>query len=272
MTLPNSVPWMDQFHRRFPRLAKGLFHLCRLLVWGNAPPQLFNFVGGRNFDEIGRSHFQNILRFAGVGKDERILDIGCGIGRVARHFASYLSERARYDGFDVVHQGISWCQSRFSRRLPQFRFVHVDVYNKLYNPTGRLDASSFRFPYDDASFDFVFATSVLTHLLPDAAINYLREMARVLDHGGRCFVTFFIIDDESKPRLADSPFPFRPHATGCWVVDVNNPETAIAYEKDDLLEMYEAAGLHIVTPIHFGDWTGRQSEVAGQDIIVARKH
>src|SRR5687767_15011180 len=70
---------------------------------------------------------------------------------------------------------------------PDFQFDWLDVGNTQYNTRSSRAASAVRFPDDDASFDFVFATSVFTHLLPDAAARYLAESRRVLRPGGRLF-------------------------------------------------------------------------------------
>ena len=64
-------------------------------------------------------------------------------------------------------------------------FAHADIANALYNPGGSVRASDYRFPYEDASFDFAFAISVFTHLVQDDAANYIAEAARVLASGGR---------------------------------------------------------------------------------------
>ncbi|MFX5884902.1 class I SAM-dependent methyltransferase, partial [Acinetobacter baumannii] len=88
---------------------------------------------------------------------------------VAHVLARTLRPPATYDGFDVMPEAIAWCRRHY-RGLPvPFRFVHADIHNALYNPSGSGSAADFPLPYADGAFDLVFATSVFTHLLADAA-------------------------------------------------------------------------------------------------------
>ena len=255
----------------FQRLFGQLFRLyCRI---GRNPqaPQFLNFVGGKQFDELGRGHFENVRVIADAKPDDRVLDVGCGVGRVALHFAEFLDSHGHYDGFDTVQVGVDWCNTRIGRPHSNFRFVHADIYNQQYNPEGLLDAASFRFPYENDRFTLVFATSLLTHLLPQSASQYLRETSRVLKPGGRSVVTFFIINDESRCHMMSSELCFQPTERGYWTTQPDFPEAAIAFEEETILTMYEEAGLEIQTPIRYGSWSGREGLVGGQDYILAIK-
>ena len=42
---------------------------------------------------------------------ERVLDIGCGIGRMARPLTPYLTPPGAYDGFDINADGIAQLQA-----------------------------------------------------------------------------------------------------------------------------------------------------------------
>ncbi len=260
-----------RFAQRRSALFRFLFMLYCRCGRSPRPPQVLNFVGGKDFDRLGRAHFRNICAIAGATPEDRVLDVGCGMGRVALHFASYLSERGRYAGFDIVQLGVDWCSARIARKHPHFKFTHADVYNKEYNPRGSLDAATFRFPYDDQQFSLVFATSVLTHMLPDAALNYLHEIARVLEPGGRSVVTFFVIDEMSRRSMTAGNLNFQQTDSGYWTTVPDNPEAAIAFEEKQILSMYERAGLEVHLPLHYGDWSGRDGAVGGQDCVLASK-
>src|SRR3954452_16307681 len=142
------------------------------------PPRRLDFVGHSDFIATGDEFLGHFIEVAGLRRDERVLDVGCGIGRMARPLAAFLSAEGSYDGFDVNRAGVAWCQRRY-RGLPIFRFQVADLFNRRYNPDGTQRAHEFRFPYDDAAFDLVICTSVLTHLLEGEADNYLGEIARV---------------------------------------------------------------------------------------------
>ena len=156
------------------------------------PADLVDGIGGGwEVGGVFLGHFRDVCR---LGPDEAVLDVGCGVGRMAAPLTAYLSPRGRYDGFDIMAENVRWCRRALTPRFPNFRFRHADVYNREYNPGGRVPAAAFRFPYPDAAFDFVFATSVFTHLLPADAAHYLAELGRVLRPGGRGLATVFLLN------------------------------------------------------------------------------
>lgn len=186
----------------------------------------------------------------------------------------FLGPYGTYDGFDIARDGIAWCQKHISQRHPRFRFTHVDLRNSVYNRGGRLDPATFRFPYEDASFTFVFATSLFTHLLQDAAENYLRELGRVLKPGGRTLITFFLLNDAARAslRAGTSSQPFA-HRGGPYSLTTNAqaPEEALAYDEEWLRGALESCGLEIRRPLYYGSWCGRPDFVSYQDIVIATK-
>src|SRR5690349_5044074 len=129
-----------------------------------------NFVGNSDFRATGDEFLGHFEELGGLAPSDRVLDVGCGIGRMARVLASELRPpTGSYDGFDVAGQAIAWCQRHYTGTPVPFRFAHVDLRHPVYNPTGAESATTFPFPYPDAHFDLVIATSVFTHLLEDEA-------------------------------------------------------------------------------------------------------
>ena len=145
------------------------------------------------------------------------------------------------------------------------------MYNKHYNKRGAIKASEYCFPYENESFDFVFATSVFTHMLPDAVGQYLAEISRVLKHGGRAFISYFVLNDESRQHMATSEFNFRCVDDRYGVMSERDPEAAIAYDESFIRQMHDEAGVPAILPVHYGNWSGRTGEVGGQDVVVAEK-
>ncbi len=186
----------------------------------------------------------------------------------------YLNREGSYEGFDAVDEAVQWCRSHITPRYPNFQFQTADVYNRQYNPKGRAEAETYRFPYPDDGFDFVIGTSVFTHLLPAAMERYVSETARVLKPGGRCFATFFLLNDESRRLIWEgrSRLDIR-HllAPGCRVLDPGLPERAVAYDEDDAAALFERSGLDVVPPLRYGRWCGRKDAPAFQDIVVLKK-
>ena len=237
------------------------------------PRRLTRFVGGGDYCKTGEEFLGYFVNQCKLQPVERVLDVGCGIGRMAIPLLQYLRHGGTYDGFDIVREGIDWCTRRITSLNPDFRFRLANIYNGIYNPTGTLKASEFVFPYENSSFDFVFLTSVFTHMLPRDLEHYLGEIARVLKPGGRCFVTYFLLNPESKQLLAAnrSTLDFRYQGEGYVTTDMGNPEGAVGYAEERIRELHQTHGLPIAEPIYYGSWCGRTSYLSYQDIVIAGK-
>ncbi len=231
------------------------------------PRRLRSLTGDSDFHATGKEIVRLLGTLAGLQPTDRVLDVGCGAGRVARVLAGELLAPGSYDGFDVVPESIAWCRAHYRTTSVPFRFAHANLYNAMYNPGGVDTASDYRFPYADGSFDLVLATSVFTHLRTDAAERYLSEAARVLAPKGRLFATWFLIRDEPAPNgpaLIDFARTTGPEA----IADPAIPEAAVAFDTAWVTDRFRAHGLHLREPVHWGNWSGRPG--AGyQDIVVA---
>jgi SAM-dependent methyltransferase len=240
---------------------------------GLTPPRALHFVGGGDFRAVGRAflgHFRNI---GGLGPEDRILDVGCGTGRMAIPLLGYAGGRGEYTGFDICRPAIDWCARNISSRNPRFRFFHADIYNLEYNPHGTVSADAFRFPCEDGGVDFAFATSVFTHMHAGEVRRYLDELRRVLRPGGRALVTFFIFEDSpSLPAGQRRPaMNFRYPVSEGYTIDPDTPERAIGYSESWIRAAVRAAGLAVEDPIRYGSWSGRADGVDFQDMVLLRK-
>ena len=236
------------------------------------PPPELNFVGDGDFATIGE-HFLTILtEHAGLRPHHRVLDVGCGIGRLAAPLTRYLDARGRYEGFDVVDVGIDWCRREVTPRFPHFRFQLADVYSGSYHPRGRYAACEYEFPYADGAFDVVVLTSVFTHMLPADVANYVAQVARVLKPGGTALATFFLRNAESERLTAAgrSRVTFHPRR-GYGTANPRQPEDAICYDEAHVLGLLGLWGLAPAGPVHYGAWCGRGGALNGHDIVVATK-
>lgn len=237
------------------------------------PPLSLMYVGPASREEfkaLGEQYVRYFSEICGLKRDASVLDIGCGVGRMAIPLTKYLSPAAHYAGFDIIKAGVDWCTRNITSRFPNFRFLHADIYNSTYNPRGQVSPARFAFPFESATFDFAFATSVFTHMLPDDVKHYLAEMRRVLKPGGKAFLTFFILNEYSNARMADhtAAMNFVPGGDSYWTIDPSSPETAVAYQESMLLDLLRGQGLVPESAVRYGSWSGREGTLAYQDIVI----
>src|SRR5579884_2831753 len=127
---PVIIPW---FRRRFTarRQLDRIFLDFPDLLWRAAtgrrhwpPYSLRAFVGGaQGFDAVG-AWFLNEFRSLGLfAAGTRILDIGCGCGRLASALAGDAALRTlgvQYTGMDVDAAAVRWCARHITPANPRF--------------------------------------------------------------------------------------------------------------------------------------------------------
>jgi SAM-dependent methyltransferase len=198
----------------------------------------------------------------------RILDFGCGCGRITR-FLNELGDRCEVHAADANVRHAAWC----AENLPRVRTVH----NALAPPL----------PYAAESFELVYTVSVLTHLNAAGGARWLAELERILAPGGLLVVTthgpgaveiirdspthqgmFAMTAAEAQEILdgfAERPFAFRPYAGAALEAANAGPEY----------------GNSFVHPSHIeGQWTRGRLELlrilpgglrGWQDVVVLRR-
>jgi len=236
------------------------------------PPHDLALAGGfHQRKKMGRIWRRMLVQDARLPRDGVVLDVGCGLGRMAVPLATYLAGGGRYEGFDVDAEAICWCERNIGAVRPNFRFTAVNLRSARYNPAGASPAASLVFPYEDGTFDVAFLASVFTHLLPDVVARYLHELARVLKPGGRCVASYFLLNDASEQAIAAGRLKplhrFPERLDGCRVLSLELPESAVAHDEDRIRRLYAQCGFRIVEPIRYGRWAGRSSPL-GQDVVI----
>jgi SAM-dependent methyltransferase len=212
---------------------------------------------------------------AGLGSSSAVLEIGCGLGRIAFPLRFVLHGDGAYDGFDIVKRKIEFLQERFTPAYPSFRFNWANLRNTHYKPGGETEPADFRFPYQDAAFDVVFAASVFTHMsLPNTA-HYVAESARVLRPGGRCLFSFFLLDYQRPAEQRPSPFArpdfdFTELGGGFGAAFEDDIERMTAYRLATIERLASACGLELDPPLP-GYWSGSSDTwIGAQDLVVLR--
>jgi len=235
------------------------------------PPSSLHCVGDSDFSETGEEFFRYFVDCCELKPDDRVLDVGSGTGRMARPLTRYLKVGS-YEGIDIVAQSVQWCQKTYTSRYPNFHFHFADIYNKAYNPDGKYNAREYHFPFETSSFDFVFLTSVFTHMLRQDMEHYLSEVVRVLKPAKRCLITYFLLNPASWKFIKEgvSHYGFQHELPGCRIESADTPEAVVAYEESSVRGLYAKYGLNITEPVLYGTWC-KQDGLSWQDIIIASK-
>jgi len=159
------------------------------------PPRLVHKIIARGWAEqywqMGKDEAERIVTLlhekdVHPAQFERILDFGCGSGRVIRHFQSH--SQAELFGSDYNPRLISWCQQKL-------KFGSFGL-NQLEPP---LD-------YPDDHFDFIYLISVFTHLSGPLQKRWLAELLRITKPGGHILFTthgnpfLSLLDEEQAAR------------------------------------------------------------------------
>lgn len=117
---------------------------------------------------------------------QRVLDFGCGCGRILRHFES-LFESVEFTGTDIDEIGVRWCKENIDGV--------VCTVNDALPP---LD-------FPDQHFDFIYGLSVFTHLDESFQTQWLNELRRVSRPGAVLLLTThgrFVLE-QSREHLRD---------------------------------------------------------------------
>ena len=118
-----------------------------------------------------RERIERVLPAGWSWEGKRVLDFGCGSGRVLRHFLPEAG-RGEFWGCDIDAASVDWIAAHLSPPLRSFR---NDLVPPLDVPSGH--------------FDLVYATSVFTHI-GDTWADWLLEVHRVLAPGGTFVASF----------------------------------------------------------------------------------
>lgn len=129
-----------------------------------------------SFERVGSAIAETLLSIAAPhisrGEDApRILDFGCGCGRVLAYFKQGANEVEVF-GADIDEEAILWCRQNLSR-LADFQV------NSATPPTD--------FPAD--AFDVIYSISVMTHLPEAMQKAWLAELTRIAKPGALIILT-----------------------------------------------------------------------------------
>ena len=245
------------FHELITDPLDGIYRI--LTAQSDLPPYSLRSLSGSatGFQTVGPWFLNEFQRLGLFRENCRILDVGCGCGRLSNAYSKSAALRKlniRYVGMDIDLKSILWCQKNITPQNPNFSFYHTDLWSKSYNPTGKEAARNFIFPHEDRSFDLIILTSVFTHLLEEDLRHYLGELFRLLDAEGAIYASFFTYRSRQETIGGTGRHPCKfpcYHGRLATHSDVC-PEKAVAYEESFLLELVHSAGFRLRCPVMYG--------------------
>jgi ubiquinone/menaquinone biosynthesis C-methylase UbiE len=125
------------------------------------------FTEGKNAARWIADHLKKHVALEG----KRILDWGCGPGRVVRHMPEVVNNGCKFYATDYNAKTIEWCTK--------------NIKGVKFN-ANTLEAS---LPYPDNFFDCIYGLSVFTHLSEEMHYGWYKELHRVLKPDGVMFLT-----------------------------------------------------------------------------------
>jgi len=170
-----------------------------IIIWGNSYRRAWEIIGrkrdtalpmidnSKNEEEISKSGqevAERMQKAMNIQENMRVLDIGCGIGRVGKYLAPHCAEWVGVD----ISKGLLRIARERMKDDPNAKLAHIENANLKLFP--------------DNSFDAIYAHIVLLHLDKEDMWEYLLEAKRVLKpYGVFYFDTFNLMDEWGFKRF-----------------------------------------------------------------------
>jgi SAM-dependent methyltransferase len=240
---------------------------------------LAEIVGGGDTLQIPKHYIPILIEEELLTKSSRVLDVGCGCGRVSAAIAQFVDAEGSLRGIDIVPGLVEFCDRQISSRYKSSEFYLLGHSNQSYDWYRRGEQimgeiSSIDDVCGAGTADLCIATSLFTHLNADEARENLKSIGRALKTDAAAFLTFFILDPPTRLALkynrSNLTFSHDGDHPGTFVEKKDVPSFAVAFTPDLIGSMLADTGFYI-DRILFGIWSGRPIGTSFQDVIIARK-
>ena len=170
----------------------------------------------------GAATTQFLLDNVGIGPGDEVLEIGCGVGRVAKHIAR---QCARWTGADVSPNMLKFAAEN-CRDLGNVGFVELSGYDLK--------------PIASESMDVVYCTVVFPHLSQWDRYSYVEDAFRVLRPGGKLYVDNVNLCSESGWRIFQEHRRIPPLERIPEIGECSTPQELIEYLRRAGFESIES--------------------------------
>jgi ubiquinone/menaquinone biosynthesis C-methylase UbiE len=165
------------------------------------------------FESTGEETLRFLQDSVGIGKDDIVLEIGCGVGRVGKLVAPLCR---KWIGCDVASNMLSLTAQRL-KDSSNVELVELSGY----------DLSGVA----DASVDVVYCTVVFMHLESWDRYNYISEAFRVLRSGGRIYVDNINLCSDGGWTVFETHRAFSPATRAPHMTQNSTPQEIETYLK-----------------------------------------
>ena len=238
------------------------------------------WVGGADPELVGFGCDDILRRLSSIGPRSRVVDFGCGIGRVGAYLLLQDERPRSYLGIDIMPSVIDFCRAEIEPRFTDTFFELAAGTNDHYDrhigaglPTKSTESLTAQ--YGDR-FSHAFAFSVFTHLYAADFVEGLRFAGSLIRAGGELLFTAFTLTDFARAMIeaGTTDFPLERHefreSGQIMVGDPADPLAFIAFDPALIAGMVASAGL-IITKVEYGNWMGGKFSTSLQDVYVCRK-
>ena len=165
----------------------------------------------QELDRSGAATTRFLLDNVGIGPDDVVLEIGCGVGRVAKHMARHCR---RWIGSDVSPNMLRFAAENVGA-LENVEFVELSGYDLR--------------PIASESIDVVYCTVVFPHLSQWDRYSYVEDAFRVLRSGGKLYVDNVNLCSESGWKIFQEHRRIPPLERVPEMGECSTPEELIEY-------------------------------------------
>ena len=230
----SSMQWPDP--ENIPKTHLGQKRSDYKSTWNalseNEDEAKFYIAGTKNeqeFEQTADSTKDILLQTVGVHHDDVVLEIGCGIARMASVLAPICK---RWIGTDVSENMLDFARKR-TQHYSNVEFFSINGW----------DLS----PIPEESLDLVYCTVVFMHLDEWERYNYICEAKRVLRPGGRLYVdNFNLRSNDGWKVFMDNFLAFHPMERPSHISKSSTP--------DELQTYFERAGFEKIHQSDSNTW------------------
>ena len=165
------------------------------------------------FQATGEETLRFLQDTVGIGKEDVVLEIGCGVGRVGKIVAPVCR---KWIGCDVASNMLSLTAQRL-KGLPNVELVEISGYNLS--------------GVEDTSVDVVYSTVVFMHLESWDRYNYISDAFRVLRPKGRIYVDNINLCTDGGWKVFETHRAFSPANRPPHMTQNSTPQEIETYLK-----------------------------------------